>query len=92
MRRFLWIAILALAVGLVGCYEAERPYSWDYGRAFHTAFESQKLDPTAGGDDTPVTGLNGTMAASAYKRYEEAKPESKDKPTPTILKFSSSSQ
>ena len=92
MQRFLWIAVFVLAAWLAGCHDMERQYSWDFGRSFHSVFENQKLDPAAGEEDKPVTGQSGVVAAAAYKRYEEAKPESKDKPAPTILKFSSNSQ
>jgi len=85
MRYFVWITLAVAAGLLLGCRVNDQ-YTWDYGRSYHTVFENQKLDPAAG-DDRPVTGMDGTVAAAAYKRYEEAKPESKEKPAPTILKF-----
>lgn len=88
MTRLAWIVAAAL-VGLMAACQVDRQYSWNYGRAFHTVFENQKLDPAAG-DDTPVTGLDGTVAATGYTRYQKAKPESKDRPAPTILEFSKS--
>ena len=91
MTRFLWIALAVLAGGAMAGCQVDKQYAWDYGRAYHTVFENQKLDPSAG-DDTPVAGMDGAVAAAAYKRYEEAKPESRDKPAPTILQFSSKSQ
>lgn len=88
MRRVVWILLVVSAGVLCGCRVNDQ-YCWDYGRAYHTVFENQKLEPTAG-DDTPVMGMDGKVAASAYKRYEETKPASKDKPVPTILQFGKS--
>jgi len=85
MRRCVWITAAVLAGLVVGC-RTDDQYAWDYGRSFHTVFESQKIAPTVA-DDKPMLGMDGTVAAAAYTRYKEAKPESKDKPSPTILQF-----
>jgi len=76
MKILVRIAILAaLAAALAGC-QADKQLSWDYGRAYHTVFENQKLDPHAG-DDSPVVGMDGEKALSAEDRYEKAAPDEK---------------
>ena len=75
--------LAAFACALAGC-QAEKERTWDYGKSFHAIFEKQKLDPAAG-DDSPVVGLDGTKAAMAYERYEQAKPSEKDAASKPIL-------
>lgn len=75
--RMLAIMALVLAGALFGC-RTDNQTGWDYGRAYHTVFENQKLDPNAG-DGTPVTGLDGKVAAGAYARYTVAKPQDQEK-------------
>ena len=84
MKRVLPALALALVTcALAGC-QAEKERTWDYGKSFHAIFEKQKLDPAAG-DDSPVVGLDGTKAAMAYERYEQAKPSEKDMAPKPIL-------
>ena len=81
------LAVLAVCGGLLAGCQAEKDRTWDYGRSFHAVFDSQKLQPAAG-DDTPVTGLDGTKAAQAYDRYEQAKPTEKETAPNPILNIS----
>ena len=75
--RSLWIMALVLTGLLCGC-RTDNQTGWDYGRAYNTVFENQKLDPNAG-DGSPVLGMDGKVASSAYTRYGEAKPKEEDK-------------
>jgi hypothetical protein len=85
MMRALGIMAFVLAGLLAGC-QTDSQLGWDYGRAYHAVFENQKLDPQAG-DDTPVVGMDGKVAAATYTRYENAKPPSDEKPQPVVLNF-----
>jgi hypothetical protein len=71
-----WILAAALAATLSGCQSDKQALSWDYGKAYHTVFENQKIDPAAG-DGSPVLGLDGTRAAAAYDRLEQTAPDEK---------------
>lgn len=86
MKR--WTLALALATMALatGC-QADKSMSWDYGKAYHTVFESQKFDPQAG-DDSPVVGMDGAKAGLAYDRYEKAEPPKEEK-RGSILNFES---
>lgn len=75
--RVFGILALVLAGMLFGC-RTDSQTGWDYGRAYHTVFENQKLDPNAG-DGSPVLGLDGKVADAAYTRYKEAKPKEEEK-------------
>ena len=86
MRRFPWIMAAAVGLGLLAGCNVDKQYNWDYGRAYHTVFENQKLNPDAG-DDTPVAGINGRAAVAAQKRYEEAKPPVEEKKAPVLVEF-----
>jgi len=76
MQCKFFLLAAALAATLAGCQAEKEPLSWDYGKAYHTVFENQKIDPAAG-DDSPVLGMDGTRAALAYERMEKAAPDEK---------------
>jgi len=79
MQRIRFLAVLGLFTGLLaGCQTqtTDKSLVWDYGRSYHTMFEAQKVDPSAG-DDTPITSMDGVRAASAYERLEKAAPPEK---------------
>jgi len=78
IRNMAALAVLAGALvgSLAGCQTTDKEMTWDYGKAYHTVFENQKLDPNAG-DDTPIASMDGTRAAAAYERLEKAAPEEK---------------
>ena len=77
IRKTAALAVLAALVGsLAGCQTTDKEMNWDYGKAYHTVFENQKLDPGAG-NDIPIASMDGTRAASAYERLEKAAPEEK---------------
>ena len=86
MTRFPWIMAAAVGLGLLAGCNVDKQYNWDYGRAYHTVFENQKLNPAAG-DDRPVTGENAAVALAAQKRYEEAKPPADEKKEPVLVEF-----
>ena len=74
MRSMFFLIAAALAATLAGCQAEKESVGWDYGKAYHTVFENQKLDPAAG-DDSPVVGMDGPRAVLAYDRVEKAAPD-----------------
>lgn len=78
MRNMLWIVAAALtgllAGALTGCQAEKENIGWDYGKAYHTVFEAQKIAPAAV-DDKPVDSMGGTRAVLAYDRLEKQAPE-----------------
>ncbi|KHK02262.1 hypothetical protein [Desulfovibrio sp. TomC] len=76
MQCKFYLLAAALAAVLAGCQAEKEPLSWDYGKAYHTVFENQKIDPAAG-DDSPVLGMDGARAGLAYERMEKAAPDEK---------------
>jgi len=78
IRKTALVAVLAatLGGGLAGCQTTDKEMNWDYGKAYHTVFENQKIDPSAG-DDTPIASMDGIRAGAAYERMEKAAPEEK---------------
>ena len=90
MRSVVWIIAAALvgmlAATLTGCQAEKESVGWDYGKAFHTVFENQKIDPHAG-DDTPITSMDGTRAALAYERLEKQAPEEKNQQSGSFEAF-----
>jgi len=86
MKCVLWILGVVLAGFLAGCQVDKQPPGWDYGQAYHTVFNNQKIDPNAG-DDNPVVGMPGVKAGMAYDRYEQAAPPKEDQPIRSIMSF-----
>ena len=78
MRNMLWMAAATLcgllAGSLSGCQAEKENIGWDYGKAYHTVFEAQKIAPAVV-DDKPVDAMGGTRAALAYDRLEKQAPE-----------------
>ena len=75
-KTALAVALAALVGSLAGCQTTDKEMNWDYGKAYHTVFNNQKIDPSAG-DDTPIASMDGTRAQAAYERMEKAAPEEK---------------
>ena len=72
-------AMPSLAITTVfhsGCQAEKENIGWDYGKAYHTVFEAQKIAPAVV-DDKPVDSMGGTRAALAYDRLEKQAPDEK---------------
>lgn len=82
MRNMLWIVAAALAGllagSLTGCQAEKENIGWNYGKAYHTVFEAQKIAPAAV-DDKPVDSMDGARAVLAYDRLEKQAPDEKQK-------------
>jgi hypothetical protein len=69
--------LISLAMILVGCAgnmpEPQRYYDLDshWGKSFETAKKNQILNPKAGKEEAPVTGLDGQAAATAMDEYRK---------------------
>lgn len=63
-------ALTALLV-LAGCMSPTPHLDKNWGRSQETAKYSQALNPDAGKDATPVTGLEGDRAVRADEQYSE---------------------
>lgn len=73
MRHFIHIALALMALTLLPAW------SWDheprpYGDAYRMQFRAQMVNPDPA-PDTPVTGLNGQVAADAMQGYRAPAPE-----------------
>ena len=71
---WLWITLIFLA----GCYPSA--LQQDYGQAWSYNLTVQILNPTAGQNDTPATGLSpqaGTKVMESYNKAFERKEETK---------------
>jgi hypothetical protein len=69
-RHPAFAGLLIVLVFSVGC--ASRPFEENWGTAFDLTMESQVLDPDAGQNADPVTGLDGLAASSEMKNYRES--------------------
>lgn len=70
MRARMVMIVVGAALVLCGCQDdAQKKSAWEFGRAYHTVFESQRLNPEAG-DDTPVAGMDGKKAMAIHDLYQ----------------------
>lgn len=70
-RHLLLLAgtLIVLVVSL-GC--SSRPLAESWGESFDLTKEAQLLNPDAGQNDEPVTGLDGVAAQSDMKKYQNS--------------------
>ncbi|QLA17090.1 hypothetical protein [Desulfolutivibrio sulfoxidireducens] len=71
-RRAWWavVWVAALACGLSACNDVQRNSDMHFGESYHQVFSNQVLNPDAGDEGTPVTGLDGKKAANIMARYQ----------------------
>ncbi len=72
VRSFFWAMawVVALSFGLCACNGAERNKDMPFGESFRQVFANQRLNPDAGAEGTPVTGLDGKKAANIVGNYQ----------------------
>ena len=58
--------LIVLVISL-GC--SSRPFDDNWGTAYDLTMETQVLDPDAGQNADPVTGLDGEAASAGMKKY-----------------------
>lgn len=67
------VAILFLAVGILsGCAETTPRYEAEFGNATRATFNAQIINPDAGNNQDPVTGLDGRAARDAINSYQNS--------------------
>ena len=88
MKTSLTMAVLFCCCSLAGCGGpiSRTTPQWDvrFGDATRAAFAQQVINPDAGRDTRPVTGLDGQAAAAAQKRYQNSFAEPPVPPVFTI--------
>ncbi len=70
-----FVLVLAAAAALLtGCNTAPRTPAYDakFGESVRQARAIQTLNPDAGRNDDPVTGLDGESARHAIERYQDS--------------------
>ena len=67
------VAILFLAVGILsGCAETTPRYEAEFGNATRSTLNAQIINPDAGKNADPVTGLDGRAARDAVDNYQKS--------------------
>ncbi|QLA20658.1 hypothetical protein [Desulfolutivibrio sulfoxidireducens] len=71
-RRAWWavVWVAALACGLSACNDVQRNSDMHFGESYHQVFSNQVLNPDAGDEGTPVTGLDGKKAVNIVGGYQ----------------------
>jgi hypothetical protein len=75
--------VITLAGTLSACVEPAPRYEAEFGHATRATFNAQIINPDAGNNPDPVSGLDGRAARDAINSYQKsfAKPE----PTPNVF-------
>lgn len=68
-RRFIWVVGAMALMLCTGCAGHSR-LALDYRHSYHLAKSNQILNPEAGKQLEPVTGLDGKAAINEYERYQ----------------------
>ena len=77
MKTLKIATILATAAMLSACVEPAPRYEAEFGNATRATLNAQIINPEAGNNPDPVTGLDGRAARDAINNYQKsyAKPE-----------------
>ncbi len=76
-----WVIVGVITVALVSCTTPPSRVEMDYGTSARLAVVNQTLNPEAGKNLEPVTGLDGKTAEGIMKKYREG--FEKEAPAPT---------
>lgn len=72
MKTFKIASILALAAALCACVEPAPRYEAEFGNATRATLNAQIINPNAGNNPDPVTGLDGRAARDAINNYQKS--------------------
>ncbi|HYN54197.1 MAG TPA: hypothetical protein VES38_05780 [Methylotenera sp.] len=77
MKTIQLTTLLVLIGGLSACVDPAPRYEAEFGNATRATFNAQIINPDAGNNPNPVTGLDGRAASDAINNYQKsfAKPE-----------------
>ena len=75
--KHLWIAGITVAmIGICGCaqtfYPEGTPLERNWGKSYEAAKYNQILDPEAGKNTDPVTGLDGEAVSRSNEKYRKS--------------------
>ena len=76
-----WVIVGVVTVALISCTTPPSRVEMDYGTSARLAVVNQTLNPEAGKNLDPVTGMDGKTAEGITKRYREG--FEKEAPAPT---------
>jgi hypothetical protein len=62
----------AISLSLAGCLTSTPQWDAHFGETVQQITASQVLNPQAGSNTDPVTGVNGSAAAAAMFRYDKS--------------------
>lgn len=71
MVRITFLAGLTAMLALAGCSLSPR-YDRQFGSSVQQALVQQTLNPEAGNNRSPVTGMDGKAAESVYENYQKS--------------------
>ena len=76
-----WVIVGVITVALVSCTTPPSGVEMDYGTSAKLAVVNQTLNPEAGKNLDPVTGMDGETVEGIMKKYREG--FEKEAPAPT---------
>jgi len=71
-KRLTWVLVFTLAAGIYGCTSDDGLLDKNWSRSFETAKYNQILNPDAGKEAGPVSGLDGNAGENITDKYLES--------------------
>ena len=93
LRLAVALAFTVLTIGITACSQSGRLFQPDtlldenWGRSFEAAKYNQILNPDAGKNLDPVTGMDGVASENTVNKYDQSFSEKKDQKVTNILKI-----
>lgn len=83
MLKLKTLTLILASTALAGCAQTTPRFDAEFGNATRATFNAQIINPDAGNNPDPVTGLDGRAARDAIDSYQQSftKPE----PTPNVF-------
>jgi len=87
------VALALLTIGIIACSESggliqrETLLDQNWGRSYESAKYYQSLNPDAGKNLSPVTGMDGVASENTVNKYDQSFSDKKTQEVTNILKL-----
>ncbi len=83
-RTVIFILCIALTIFLISACAGPTRVEKNFGKSYKQALTNQILDPEAGKNLEPVTGMDGKAAQSSIEKYRKTFEQSRENSQPIV--------